>query len=298
MDRSDAAGFDHPPEPRPLGGETDVPAGRHGETGPDDRVRDGRVAGAGRGGDGKVGVPARARRLGQRRAGAPRRARPPSPRSPAGSPRVPGPRNDDGTPNFWFLGLDLTHNGYPCVPILPVDADIAAMEDEKKRAQALRSRGKAPGEYVGAPDLWRPMAGWQGGQLLQRGEVDCFRRWPGSPGVGIVLGRELPDGTVLAFVDADVRHPGAADDVRRLFETRLGAVPRRVGAAPKQGWPSGSAPPPAACRAGWPRPSSACRATPTATRRTGSRSWRAAASSSPSASTRARAGSTPGPTGP
>ena len=57
MDRSDAAGFDHPPEPRPLGGETDVPAGRHSETGPDDRVRDGRVAGAGRGGDGKVGVP-------------------------------------------------------------------------------------------------------------------------------------------------------------------------------------------------------------------------------------------------
>ena len=149
---------------------------------------------------------------------------------------MPGPRNDDGTPNFWFLGLDLTRNGYPCVPILPVDADIPAMGDAKKHAQALRSRGKAPGEYVGAPDLWRPMAGWQGGQLLQRGEIDCFRRWPGSPGVGIVLGRELPDGTVLAFVDADVRHPGAADDVRRLFEARLGAVPRRVGAAPKQGW--------------------------------------------------------------
>src|SRR3954454_776396 len=98
---------------------------------------------------------------------------------------MPRSYNDDGSPNFWCLGLRLTHNGYPCVPILPVDADIPPMEDAKKREQALKSRGKAPGDYVGPPNLWRPMGGWQGGQLLHRNQIDCFRGWPGSPGVGI-----------------------------------------------------------------------------------------------------------------
>src|SRR4051812_4759540 len=99
-----------------------------------------------------------------------------------------GPRHDDGSPNFWHLAGPLARNGYPCVPILPVDAEIVPMEDEKKRAQALRSRGKAPGDYDGRLDAWRPMWGWQAGRVLHRNEIEAFERWPGSPGIGIVLG--------------------------------------------------------------------------------------------------------------
>ena len=53
----DLPAFDREPASHPPDGQGDVPTACRDEARPDDRVRDFRVAGAGGGGDGKIGDP-------------------------------------------------------------------------------------------------------------------------------------------------------------------------------------------------------------------------------------------------
>lgn len=122
---------------------------------------------------------------------------------------------------FWDLGYKRL------VPIVPPDAELS---ERSAMSRVPSSRGKAVG-VRGRDGHWLGFD-W----VKHESEEEDLPRWSAmGAGVGIKTGAQ-PDGTSLVLIDADTLDPRSAELIRSAVAERFGALPVRIGQAPKAGY--------------------------------------------------------------
>lgn len=129
---------------------------------------------------------------------------------------------------FWQLGYRRL------TPIVPPGAPLSERSSLAKRMRSGRpeddARGKAPGV------MW-PDGTWSGFDFVAHESVEAdLARWHVmGAGVGIKTGPQ-PDGTTLLLIDADTPNVASAKIIADTIQARFGALPLRIGNAPKAGY--------------------------------------------------------------
>ncbi|MDB5507725.1 MAG: hypothetical protein JWL93_194 [Hyphomicrobiales bacterium] len=115
--------------------------------------------------------------------------------------------------------------GYRVIPIIPPDA--------KSLLSNRASFGKRPGIRL-ENGYWGDFHGWQAHEATDA-DHDLWQTW--NCNIGIRTGA-VGDGWYLVLIDADTPDPDHAATVQAKVEAHFGAnIPKRVGKAPKAGYP-------------------------------------------------------------
>lgn len=136
---------------------------------------------------------------------------------------------------FKEVTRDVLSRNYRLIPIIPPDAEPNPNLPKQKRDSFIRSRGKAPGRYLGG--YWRPAFNWQ---KTTEADARLVYEHVGlrSVNLGVVLGDhpDLTDGAQLIAIDVDVTHSEANSRLVELLLHFLGSsAPRRLGNPSKAG---------------------------------------------------------------